>query len=392
MAAYNGGPGRVSRTIKKQKTIDFWKMRLKRQTMDYVPLIMAATIISKDPGKYGFEDIEYEPEIVWDEVVINRCLDLSVVAKEIGCSLKELKTINPEILRNYTPPNLKKYVLKVPAGKTRVFADAYDNMPSPKETSWARHRIKRGETVSTIASRYGVSQYAILAANNLKRTSKIYAGKELIVPVPLDGDASWSASRSNKSYDNYTSKNSIYVVRRGDTMWDIARAFGTTVSALRRINYIERGSRIYVGQKLKIPSSATKLKKKNKSESRSPNVYASRDADEPSSGSTKSSGSPKKYKVRSGDTLWDIARQFGLTTSKLRQLNGLGRSSRIYPGQQLVVTSNGVSYVTHKVKRGETLSRIAKRYRTSVSGIMTSNGLTDPDEIQIGTRLKIYTK
>ena len=392
MAAYNGGPGRVSRTIKKQKTIDFWKMRLKRQTMDYVPLIMAATIISKDPGKYGFEDIEYEPEIVWDEVVIDRCLDLSVVAKEIGCSLKELKTINPEILRNYTPPNLKKYVLKVPAGKTRVFADAYDNMPSPKETSWARHRIKRGETVSTIASRYGVSQYAILAANNLKRTSKIYAGKELIVPVPLDGDASWSASRRNKSYDNYTSKNSIYVVRRGDTMWDIARAFGTTVSALRRINYIERGSRIYVGQKLKIPSSATKLKKKNKSKSRSPNVYASRDADEPSSGSTKSSGSPKKYKVRSGDTLWDIARQFGLTTSKLRQLNGLGRSSRIYPGQQLVVTSNGVSYVTHKVKRGETLSRIAKRYRTSVSGIMTSNGLTDPDEIQIGTRLKIYTK
>jgi membrane-bound lytic murein transglycosylase D len=392
MAAYNGGPGRVSRTIKKQKTIDFWKMRLKRQTMDYVPLIMAATIISKDPGKYGFEDIEYEPEIVWDEVVIDRCLDLSVVAKEIGCSLKELKTINPEILRNYTPPNKKKYVLKVPAGKTRAFAAAYDNMPSPKETSWARHRIKRGETVSTIASRYGVSQYAILAANSLKRTSKIYAGKELIVPVPLDGDASWSASRSNKSYDNYTSKNSIYVVRRGDTMWDIARAFGTTVSALRRINYIERGSRIYVGQKLKIPSSATKLKKKNKSESRSPNVYASRDADEPSSGNTKSSGSPKKYRVRSGDTLWDIARQFGLTTSKLRQLNGLGRSSRIYPGQQLVVTSNGASYVTHKVRRGETLSRIAKRYRTSVSGIMTSNGLTDPDEIQIGTRLKIYTK
>ena len=391
MAAYNGGPGRVSRTMKKQKTIDFWKMRLKRQTMDYVPLIMAATIISKDPVKYGFENIEFEPEVVWDEVVIDRCLDLSVVAKELGCSLKELKTINPELLRNYTPPNKKKYVLKVPRGKKQAFAAAYDKMPSPKETSWARHRIKRGETVSSIAARYGVSQYAIFAANNLKRTSKIYAGKELIVPVPLDGGGSWTAARSNKDYDNYTAKNSIYVVRRGDTMWDIARAFGTTVSSLRRINYIERGSRIYVGQKLKIPSSATKLKKKNETESRSPKVYASREADAPSSGS-RTSSSPQKYKVRSGDTLWDIARQFGLTTSKLRQLNGLGRSSRIYPGQMLVVTSNGANYITHKVRRGETLSRIAQRYRTSVSRIMTSNGLTDPDEIQIGTRLKIYTR
>ena len=81
MAAYNGGPGRVSRTIKKQKTRDFWKLRLKRQTMDYVPLIMAATIIGKNPAKYGFTDIEFEPEVVWEEVTIKKCLELSVVAR-----------------------------------------------------------------------------------------------------------------------------------------------------------------------------------------------------------------------------------------------------------------------------------------------------------------------
>ncbi|MBU0985574.1 MAG: lytic transglycosylase domain-containing protein, partial [candidate division Zixibacteria bacterium] len=99
MAAYNGGPGRVSREIKKQKTIDFWRLRLRRQTMDYVPLIYAAAIICKDPEKYGFDlgQVEIEPPIVWDDVTIDRCLDLKVVASEVGCSVQELKDLNPEL-------------------------------------------------------------------------------------------------------------------------------------------------------------------------------------------------------------------------------------------------------------------------------------------------------
>jgi len=386
MAAYNGGPGRVSRTIKKQKTIDFWKLKLKRQTMDYVPLIYAATIIAKEPEKYGFTDINYEDEIKWIKVTINRCLDLKVVAREIGCTYQELKNLNPEILRGYTPPNYKKYELKIPVGKREKFIAALDKMPSPKETSWVKHKIRKGETVSTIASRYGVSQYAIFAANNLSRRSKIYAGKQLIVPVPLDRNYK-SQPRKNR---DYKASKSVYSVRSGDTMWDIARAFGTSVNDLRRVNYIERGSRIYVGQKLKIPSSATKLKEKNQT---SPMTYASKDKKQSSkSGSSnKSSGSSSKYTVRSGDTLWDLARRFGTTTSNIRKLNGLGRSSRIYPGQVLTVQPGGDrNYVIYKVRRGDTLSRIARKYRTSISKILVSNGKTDPDNLNIGEKLKIY--
>ncbi len=379
MAAYNGGSGRIRNTIKKQRTIDFWKLRLKRQTMDYVPLIMAAAIIAKNPEKYGFDNIEYEPEVVWDEVVIDRCLDLSVVAKALGCSLKELKELNPELLRRYTPPNAKKYTLKIPVGTKEKFLLAYDSMPSPKETSWVRHKIRRGETVSSIAAKYGVSQYAIFAANNLNRRSKIYAGKTLIVPVPLDREYRASSRKKNREY---SAKNSVYTVRAGDTMWDIARAFGTTVSALRRINYIERGSRIYVGQKLRIPSTATKLKNKK-------TTYAQTDQPKKkSSGSKKSSSGT--YKVRRGDTLWDIARKFGTTTDRIRSLNGLGRSSRIYPGQVLIVSAdNDLNYVIHKVRRGETLSRIAKKYRTTIAKILSINKISDPDRLQVGTKLKI---
>ncbi|MBD3401537.1 LysM peptidoglycan-binding domain-containing protein [candidate division GN15 bacterium] len=377
MAAYNGGPGRVSRTIKKQNTRDFWKMRLKRQTMDYVPLIYAATIIAKDPEKYGFTDIEFEPEIRWDEVLIDRCLDLKVVAREIGCTYEELKELNPELLRQYTPPNQKRYALKVPVGLKPKFMAAYDKMPSPEQTSWVKHRINRGETVSTIAARYGVSQYAIFAANNLSRRSRIYAGKYLIVPVPLDSRS--SGSRKNRTYE---ADGSVYTVRSGDTMWDIARAFGTTVSDLRRINYIERGSRIYVGQKLKIPSSATKLKEKSTNRS-----YASTSRKNTNSSSN---GESITYVVRSGDTIWDIARAHGTTTGEIRRLNGLGRSSRIYPGQQLTVSGNGVNYVVYRVKRGDTLARIAKQYRTTISRIAAWNGMTDPDNLRVGEELKIH--
>lgn len=384
MAAYNGGPGRVNRTIKKQKTIDFWKMKLRRQTMDYVPLIMAATIIAKNPEKYGFYDIDYEPTVEWDEVKIDKCLELKVIANEIDCPLNKLQELNPELLRRYTPPNTKGYMLKVPKGKKEQFLAAYDDLPSPKETSWVKHKISRGETVSTIASRYGVSQYAIFEANNLSRRSKIYAGRTLIVPVPLDREYNQHIEKPSDRSAN----NSIYAVQSGDTMWDIARAFGTTVTALRRANSIVRGSRIYVGQKLRIPSNAKYLKQKNNSSSK---TYASTENTKKSSSSPPSVDAPqvKTYKVRAGDTLWDIARKFGTTTTTIRRLNDLGRSSRIYPGQNLKVSSN-VNYTTHRVRRGETLSSIARKYRTSIARIRANNNIDDPDQLQIGTNLKIY--
>ncbi|MCB2201411.1 LysM peptidoglycan-binding domain-containing protein [bacterium] len=382
MAAYNGGPGRVDRTMKRQQTKDFWKLNLKRQTMDYVPLIYAATIIAKDPEKYGFTDIDFEDEIRWDEILIDRCLDLKVVARELGCSFQELKDLNPELLRQYTPPNQKKYALKIPVGHKQKFLAAYDKMPSPKETSWVRHQIRRGETVSTIAARYGVSQYAILAANNLSNRSRIYAGKYLIVPVPLDSQEDGAPKKNRK----YEADDAVYTVRAGDTMWDIARAFGTTVAALRRVNYIERGSRIYVGQKLKLPTDASNL-------SRTPTPrYASRPQETQPTISASDDAGSGVYVVRKGDTIWDIARAHGTTTSAIRTLNGLGRSSRIYPGQKLKVGGSGSGFVVYKVRRGDTLAQIAKQYRTTISRIAAWNGMTDPDNLRVGEEIKILVQ
>jgi len=370
MAAYNGGPGRVRGTIRRQNTRDFWKMRLKKQTMDYVPFFMAATIISKDPEKFGFTDINYEPEWVYDVVTVDKCLDLNVVARSVGCTVDDLKELNPELLRQFTPPNVKDYNLRIPKGSQQKFMAAYDEMPSSKQTSWVKHKINRGETVSTIARKYGVSQYAIFSANNLSRRSKIYAGRTLIVPVP--NDRGYTSSDSNREY---TAEGNIYVVRSGDTVWDIARAFGTSTDRIRRLNNLDYSGRIYVGQKLRV------------------------DDDGSSSGTYTSAGKKTEavaggtYTVRKGDSLWDIANRLGTSITLLRNLNGLGRRSYIYPGQKLKVPATATgsdAFQVYTVRRGDTISEIAALYGTTISNIARWNNLRNPSMISIGDQLKIY--
>ena len=335
--------------------------------MDYVPFFMAATIICKDPEKFGFTDIEYEPEWEFEEVTIKKCLDLNVIAKSVGVDVKDLKAHNPELLREFTPPNIGKYTLRLPKGARHKFLAAYDDMPSSKHTSWVQHKIRRGETVSTIARKYGVSQYAIFSANNLSRRSKIYAGKTLVVPVPNDREYTSSRNR------NYELEGGVYNVQSGDNVWEIARAFGTTPESLRTLNSLDRRARIYVGQKLVIfPPGEQK-------------AVAS------TSPGTDDGG---YYKVKRGDSLWEIAKRFRTSVSDLRRLNGLGRRSYIYPGQKLRVpglAADGDGYQIYTIRKGDTISEIAARFRTSISNIKAWNNIRNMRMIQPGDQLKIYT-
>lgn len=387
MAAYNGGPGRVDRTIKAQKTKDFWKLRLRQQTMDYVPLIYAATYIAKEPEKYGFTNIQYEPELKWDEVTIDRPLELSTIAGALGCSSEELKTLNPELLRSVTPPNTKDYVLKVPAGMRSKFLAAYDTMESAKTATWARHKVKKKETLAKIANRYGVSQYAILEANNLSKGAKLKPGTELIIPVPAGQGSSSSSTASRREYK---SSGGVYTVRSGDTMWDIAKAFGISTDELRRLNYLGANAHLKIGQKLKLPSYVD-----SGSESQTAPVSTPKAEKPKSSTSAKKSSNPKVYVVRSGDTISEIAKRFGTSTSKIRKMNKMGKSSRIFVGQQLVVSEGATAaeteYVVYQVRRGDTLGEIAAKYKTTVSKILADNNSLDPLSLRIGEQIRIYT-
>lgn len=360
LAAYNGGEGRVRREIKKRKTDDFWKLRLKKQTRNYVPLFMAATIIAKQPEKYGFYP-EYEEPVNWETVEISKCMSLNNISSKTGISVADLELLNPELLRGVTPPNYKNYVLRVPEGTRDRFLAAYDNIPSEKNTNWVSHKVRRGETVSTIARRYSVSMSSIVSANNLGSRYKIYAGQTLMVPT------TGGYRKTRRSSKVIPDGSGSYVVKRGDTLWEIARSHGVSIKNLKRANRLY-SNRIYPGRKLVIPVKGS--------------TYVS---------------SNDTYVVRKGDSLYKIAKRFGVTVSALKKANGLW-SDTIYPSMKLTIPKNNLSKTstsinkpkTYRVKRGDTLWKIARAFKVTVQDLISWNNISNPSKLKIGDKLKIY--
>lgn len=373
LAAYNGGPGRVSRSIASQRTNDFWELDLRKQTEEYVPFYMAATIIAKNPELYGFH-ISYDDPVDFEVVPVNKSVNLKTVAKLTGTSVDAIRDLNPELLRDVTPPKSKGYQLRIPTGTSNQFWAGFNDVQPVSESNWVQHLIKKGETVSSIASKYGVSQYAIIEANNLGKHAKIYPGHNLIIPVPIDAGAvaGYEPERERRT----SSGGTTYVVQSGDNLSQIARSFNTTAETLRKMNYLGNSSRIYVGQTLKLPVDKKTVKAGSK--------------ERPAPTTSKET---QTYVVKEGDTVWDIARRFGVSTATLRSLNGLSNSARIQVGQTLKVIGAPIASLqnslTYVVKRGDTLYDIAKAFGTTVQALMRTNNISDAGSLAIGMRLKI---
>ncbi len=308
LAAYNAGEGSIQRAIKRQGTKDFWKLRLRKQTRDYIPLYMAATIAAKNTDRFGFVDIKYEDPITFDVVTVNKVMDLKHIASKLGISYKKLKELNPELLRGVTPPNYPDYQLRIPAGLSEKFAEVYPSIPGEKASNWVTHRVRRGETLSTIAQRYGVSISAISTVNKIRRRGRIYVGQKLMIPVP---DGSYRRKYKPKSYGKtkVKTKDGVYVVRRGDSLWDIARMFNTTVTNLKKLNNLRgRNPRVYPGDTIKVSD-----KKGNKTSKKIVHI------------------------VHRGDTLWSIAKRYNTTVADIRKWNNLSLSKLIMPGDRIKI-------------------------------------------------------
>ncbi|MCK4272503.1 LysM peptidoglycan-binding domain-containing protein [bacterium] len=313
MAGYNCGEARVRKEIRKAGTRNFWSLKLPRQTRNYVPLFMAATVIAKSPEKYGFF-VQYEEPEQYDLVKIDECTDLKVAARCCGSTYDKIKALNPELRRWCTPPNCSSYMLKIPRGTQAKFKRSYVLVPASEKVTWERHRIRRGETLSGIAYRYGTSVSAIKEANSLRSSHRIVAGKYLLIPSSPFGNSAWSSSLPASEGDS-SGRELIYTVKKGDTLGRIAASFGVSLSRILRWNDLRSGKYIYPGDKL--------------------TVYLSTDV-----GSTK--GSPEDYTelvytVKRGDTLWGIANDFGVNLSQLVRENQLKDPSCIRPGNKLKI-------------------------------------------------------
>ncbi|OCC16242.1 Membrane-bound lytic murein transglycosylase D precursor [Dissulfuribacter thermophilus] len=252
LAAYNCGEGTVLRVIRKQRInyLDhFWDLyqMLPRETVRYVPRFIATLLIVKEPEKFGFTLGEPEPALTFEKVELKKQLHLAQIAEAIGVSKKVLKELNPELRYQITPPG--SYALRVPVGKKEVLLaklEEIDSWSLPKK-AFVYHKVRRGETLSSIALRYGARIRDIELANNIRHRNLIRVGQTLKVPLTGKGP-----NIPRQLYAKKKKKFKRYVVQRGDSLWLIARKFNTSVTSIKKANGL-RSNCLSVGQVLKIP-------------------------------------------------------------------------------------------------------------------------------------------
>jgi membrane-bound lytic murein transglycosylase D len=272
LASYNGGPGRMQRAMNKSGLDDFWALSAKprllpRETREYVPMILAAMVIARNPSQYGFDfEPETAPEI--DKVTLPRPVDLRRVAEWTDTTIDHIQALNPELRRWTTPVKDTKYQLKVPAGTAAIVTARLTEGPSAELASLKYYTVKRGETLLTIARKLRVSRADLAEANYLKMTSRVAPGQKLMVPheatvlmaaqaerpapatearttVTESGQLARAAASSNRVKVNYE-------VRRGDTLASIARLFKTTVASIKSWNPRLPGTQLLAGQRLTV--------------------------------------------------------------------------------------------------------------------------------------------
>ena len=277
LASYNGGPGRVQRAMKRSKKDDFWKLTattryLPRETRDYVPLILAAIVIARNPAQYGLNVVV--PEIPQSEqVAVYSPIDLRKVAEWAGVSVEVIQNLNPELRRWTTPVRATDYQLNVPEGTgTKILASLATVEPE-ELVSFNRYTVKKGETISTIAKKLKVSRTDLAEANYLTTKAKLGAGEQLIIPrepttmiaARTDTPAPVAESRSvdavvasdvrPPAVQSAATASGVtkvtHRVKRGETLLSIARLYRTTVAAVKQANRIS-GSAIQAGQRLTI--------------------------------------------------------------------------------------------------------------------------------------------
>jgi membrane-bound lytic murein transglycosylase D len=262
--------------MKRSGASDFWQVSgsqkfLPRETREYVPMILAAIIIARNPVQYGFTLAPTEP-LAYDTVTVTRPMDLRRVAEWSGVELGEVQSLNPELRRWTTPVRTPTYDVKVPVGAgERLRA----RLAEASETEFAAltwHRARKGETLATVARRYGIARADLAGANNLSAKARLRTGQQLLIPAapatllasaapPASPAAPVLASRSveagtvapqtGRQVDRDELARTVYRVRRGDTLTSIARNFRTTVASLKQWNKLS-SSRITPGLRLTI--------------------------------------------------------------------------------------------------------------------------------------------
>jgi membrane-bound lytic murein transglycosylase D len=362
MAAYNSGPGTVQSAVKRTGYADFWELYrrnvLPKETRNYVPIILAVTIMAKNPAQYGLDSVVKEKPVAYDTVKINYPIDLRLVAECVDATTSDLLDLNPSLLRMTTPKD-QVFELHVPEGMAEKFATEVAAIPTDKRVWWRYHKVQSRDTLASIARTYHTTPQAIAQANDLETSvhgsyttvsyTTLAPESRLIIPIAP------SAKTDTTTYAHVITH---YKVRRGDTVESVAANFGVSAKMVRVWNRLKGDS--LAGHKvllLHLP------------------VTPSGDLEKVATYQKRQTGATKR----------DAAKNAAVKSaaSKTVETASAEKDSR---------KSESSAVVHHKVKPGETLYSIATSYNTTVNALRHDNRITDIASLRPGMILIVHSR
>lgn len=402
LAAYNCGAGGVKRAIRKSGLTkpSFWEIRehLPRETRNYVPLYIATSIITMNRQAYGFPDdsLEMHPVYDYDTYTVKEPCNISALAKCANISADSLRFMNPELVRQCTPPGMQ-YALKIPRGTLASFGERFAMLTDEEKQPWMTHRVERGETLAKIAARYGVPAGDVAAINGLSGyKARLRRGSTLRIPVgttppavaqavvkPVQEQAVYTATSPT------TSGRSVHVVRSGESLHSIAKRYGVRMADLRNWNDIPYDTEnIRIGDSLVVSvtdQAITPMAQQNVER-----IAVRRTV---------------KHTVAKGESFASIATLYGTTPERIRAVNDMSRKATLKAGRTINVETSlsktelaSISRtrpegkpMTHKVRKGESLGSIAASYGVDEDDLRRWNtDVVEGTTVFAGTRLKVY--
>lgn len=343
VAAYNGGPGTIRNAIKRTGSTDFWELAqgqyLHIETKRYVPKLIAAIIIAKEPEKYGFQDIAYEMPLAYETLTVGPGLDLQAAALITGCDDSGIKQLNQELLVGKTPLDCEQYELKIPIGSRELAERNLPRLHSIATTDYKTHIVKKNDTIARICRTYNINTTTLLKVNNLK-SNQLAVGSHLRIPYRTiayrllpEGVDPKIANRDELV---------LHTVRKGETISKISRQYQVPVELIVAWNGLSNAHKIVAGRQLSLylgsdsnpTATTTTAQAKNGRRDGSVVVLAAMKKSPPQT--AEQVASEQWYQVRNGDSLWAIAQRFNTSPNEIRRLNHL-KSNLIHPGSRLKI-------------------------------------------------------
>ena len=417
VAGYNAGEGKIRRAVKKYESTNFWVLAqgryLKLETKRYVPKLIAAIIIAKNPEQYGFSDVAYKAPLAYDTIETPRWTALKAVALACDVDVKELQGLNRELLKPFTPPDSTAYLLKLPVGKKKLVEKNLPRVHAIVSTNYKTYVVRKGESLSRVCRKYGLTKTIILKANNL-RSATLEPGQRLRIPYRTtkyellpEGTVAPAFLAADGGGDNFI----LHKVRPGQTVSEIALRYNVPTHLIAGWNDLKDISRIRAGQQLALYirdnddfRSAAVQKEANTASTGSNKprevVTGKNRANGPVSTAGQLAAAAGRemmhYIIRRGDSLWTIARKFDITVEEIRNWNNLN-NNLIHPGNSLLIAveslplpdieqdEKGVYYL---VRGGDSLWTIARKFKQSMEKLRKWNNLKN-DVIYPGNRLLV---